>query len=753
MDAGLTVALLAVLLCASMTGIGFRPGTTGAPSSPRVPLENVRSATAAVTTQWTPVAASPPQAPLPGAGYAMAYDPALSAVVSFGGGQSSGSVEGFTWEFARGVWTNATGSVGPAPSPRSGAAVVADAQVGGLLLYGGLASNGTFDTDTWSFSSGHWQDLTSLSGTPPSARFSPAMAYDSSDGEAVLFGGETSGAVELNDTWTYAHGNWTLLPTTGLTAPSPRHYATMADDPAEHGVLVFGGQGSGGTFGDTWEFAAGHWFNLTNSIPTAPPSRRAALMAYDSTNQSVLLFGGDSTIYGNALADTWRFQSGRWWNLTALTPTHPPARFATGLSDDPTDNGTVLFGGCTAVGCTSYLGDTWVWRDVPLAVSVAPPTVTGFVPLHASFIASVTGGFPPYGFSWKNGTGPLAPGTSSWNGTFAAPGNTSVAVYVSDRAGGNVSSAGLVAARVHGPPPPPLAASLNSSSVAGTAPVVVRLHATVTGGSPPYGLTWQNGSAAALVPGNAYWNGTYPQAGNFTITFSVRDATGNVTNAKATVQVSAKTGNGNGGHPSPSSGTAPLLPTWAWALLLLAVGAIASALVLLGLRRRRGPRTPSPPADGSGPNPGSAPSSPVDSGAGDANGSALPGGAAGAGLGGAAAATFAVETRTSENASPTLSHRLLLHLLSLGALRPSDIAPIGRTQEGIAAALGRPQGSFARVLQRLEESGLLIRELRHVQGKPRRVQVYALTDRGYQLARELRPSSAPLTAVPAGTIH
>jgi hypothetical protein len=672
----------------------------------------------------------------------MAFDPQLSAVISFGGGQSGGEVQGYTWEFARGAWTNLTGSVGPAPIPRSDAAVVADPQVGGLLLYGGLAGSGAFETDTWSFSNDHWTDLTNSSGTPPTARFAPAMAYDSSDGETVLFGGENQGGGHLNDTWTFAHGNWSNITSTALSAPSPRRYASIADDPPDHGVLLFGGQNASGTFGDTWEFAAGHWHDLSSTLQSSPLARRAAMMSYDSTNRSVLLFGGDSSIYGTGLADTWRFQLGRWWDLTAYAANPPGARFATGMSDDPTDNGTVFVGGCTAVGCTSYLGDTWTWRDVPLQVNVTPLVVAGFVPLHASFAASVTGGLSPYTYSWRNGTGPLTPGTSSWNGTFLVAGTVSVDVYASDEAGGNVSSAGRVDASVHSPPPTPLAASLNATSIAGRTPLTVRLHATVGGGLPPYAFMWQNGTGTTFAAGDAFWNGTFSQVGNFTIAVSVRDRAGNVSTAKATIAVSAKPISGNGGPSGSSPSLASVLPEWAWAAVLIAVAALVIGALLIGRRRRREGQSPDSYVAGTETTTASRSEEPTPP-AGSVEELAIGATAIGPGASGFEAVSDApsagVATSSPGALAAPLSNRILLHLYGLGSLRPSDIAPLGRTQEGIAAALGRPQGSFARVLLRLEESGLLMRELRHVQGKSRRVQVYALTERGYQMAREVRP--------------
>jgi DNA-binding PadR family transcriptional regulator len=48
------------------------------------------------------------------------------------------------------------------------------------------------------------------------------------------------------------------------------------------------------------------------------------------------------------------------------------------------------------------------------------------------------------------------------------------------------------------------------------------------------------------------------------------------------------------------------------------------------------------------------------------------------------------------------------------------------------------QGAVAGVLRRLEAAGVVSAETAHVLGGSRRVKVYRLTDRGRQIAREIR---------------
>ena len=82
--------------------------------------------------------------------------------------------------------------------------------------------------------------------------------------------------------------------------------------------------------------------------------------------------------------------------------------------------------------------------------------------------------------------------------------------------------------------------------------------------------------------------------------------------------------------------------------------------------------------------------------------------------------------------------RVIVHLASLGRLANDDVAKRGYTQGGIVDALGIPQGTIAKVLDRLEAADVVETSTRHVSGEPRRLKVYRLTALGESVARELR---------------
>ena len=80
------------------------------------------------------------------------------------------------------------------------------------------------------------------------------MAYDSSIGALVLFGGSAGPPSALNDTWIWNGITWAQLQTTHT--PEGHWAASMDFDPMI-GLVLFGGELAGDPFTDqTWLFVA-----------------------------------------------------------------------------------------------------------------------------------------------------------------------------------------------------------------------------------------------------------------------------------------------------------------------------------------------------------------------------------------------------------------------------------------------------------------------------------------------------------------
>ena len=208
-------------------------------------------------------------------------------------------------------------------------------------------------------------------GTPAGARVTPSArsrAVAATDGKTVmLFGGLTGGfalgETTANDTWAWNGTSWIERITP--TAPPSRQGAAMAYDATNKTVVLFGGDSGCCTrLNDTWtwDVVGKAW---TQQIPaTLPPPRSGATMAYDPVTGRVVMFGGhgpptnslgDSPV---VFDDTWTWDGTRkTW--TPETPSvSPPGRSLAAMST--VGNQVVLFGGMGGVSSPD-LGDTWTW--------------------------------------------------------------------------------------------------------------------------------------------------------------------------------------------------------------------------------------------------------------------------------------------------------------------------------------------------------------------------------------------------------
>jgi hypothetical protein len=259
------------------------------------------------------------------------------------------------------------------------------------------------------------------------------MTWDGADDYVLLFGGSNisnpgtqGGPPNLNDTWAFSNGSWTeLFP---LQSPPPTDFAAMSYDPDLQAVVMFGGQidqrGAATPTNSTWEFRAGNWFNVTSA--TAPSPRIGASLSLDPQRNGLVLFGGlqISPFPVVPEADTWTFDNGTWSNITASVGGGPTGRYLAGMTYDPQEDGTILFGGWQDLSdYTPVFNDTWLlgaggWTD--LSGAVAPPAAggMGFAYLSASQEIVSFGGWSPTLGSYFNQTWSFKAG--GWSELFPA---------------------------------------------------------------------------------------------------------------------------------------------------------------------------------------------------------------------------------------------------------------------------------------------------------------------------------------------
>ena len=242
-------------------------------------------------------------------------------------------------------------STPPPPSGRDSHAMAYDSTNDKVVLFGGYDGSNKFD-DTWTYdtSTDIWTKQNPT--TKPSARRFHAMAYDSNEKKVVLFGGV--GKYSYSDeTWTYDTSTdiWTKQNPT--TKPSAREAHAIAYDSTNNKVVLFGGYDSSGYNDETWTYDGINW---EKQNPTTKPSARLRhAMAYDSTNNKVVLFGESGPSGRND--ETWTYDGSDWTNENPTTK--PSARYGHAMAYDSTNKEVVLFGGLDS--SLNWNDETWTY--------------------------------------------------------------------------------------------------------------------------------------------------------------------------------------------------------------------------------------------------------------------------------------------------------------------------------------------------------------------------------------------------------
>lgn len=294
-------------------------------------------------TGWHSLTPSPLPAawPKPRSNPGIAFDELRGKLVLFGGHRPGfGSYDYETWELdvASGSWTNRTVLPRPSswPTGRDFAGMAYDSSVGRVVLFGGNSDSGpTQDLWEWDGATGTWIDRTAPpSASWPSRRGYHAVAYDTKRARLVLFGGSASGE-DLQDLWEWdgKTGAWSNRTPSPLPTswPARRYVHQLAYDPTRGVVTLFGGLVDLKTTNDTWEWngSSGLWTERTppSGAPNPVP-REDHAMGFDATRGRIVMFGGRSFPLV-VFHDTWEWNGteGRW---TDLTPAPLPASWPSG---------------------------------------------------------------------------------------------------------------------------------------------------------------------------------------------------------------------------------------------------------------------------------------------------------------------------------------------------------------------------------------------------------------------------------------
>ena len=235
------------------------------------------------------------------------------------------------------------------PEARSGYSMVYDEARDRVVLFGGQNTSDVKLNDTWEWHDGQWYKINTTEAVP-SARINAAITYDKHHNRILLFGGLDDNN-HLNDTWAYDGEGWELLNISD--APSVRQLATAAYDPINRNTILFGGKAENGDrLGDTWILGDNTW---TQAEVEGPTARSSHSMIYDDNEKAVLVYGGND---GTMAQDVWHWRGESWQQLDLINVGLP--RLHAAIVYDAEREGTLLIGG---FGTNGRNNETWLLKN------------------------------------------------------------------------------------------------------------------------------------------------------------------------------------------------------------------------------------------------------------------------------------------------------------------------------------------------------------------------------------------------------
>lgn len=340
---------------------------------------------------------------------------------------------GGTWYYSpvSKTWASLDGThwgyTGPKPANRLSPGFAYSSRDNVFLMFGGGgAANDTWvldaKTKSWKLMRASWDRASPL----PLAQLTTSLVYDSQHDVFILFGGRCSGDgtcpiyASNPETWVYKYSTNTWTNMKPIVSPSPRQQHQMAYDPVNRVTVLFGGHnGSPNFYNELWvyDYSANTWAQLEQ--PAAPPPRYIGAFSYDADQQLFVLYGGvEPSIPMYGTNSVWTLK------LSGVMGNQPPVAVAT---VDPTAGN---------VG-TLFQFDATSSTDADGVIAA---------------------------YAWNFGDGVTSSMVSPTH-QYAAPGDYTVTLAVTDNAGATSTSALLVTVRSAIPAP---VISLTNGSISGT---------------------------------------------------------------------------------------------------------------------------------------------------------------------------------------------------------------------------------------------------------------------------------------------
>lgn len=268
---------------------------------------------------WTRIDVA--QSPPPRRHLAMAFDELRGVSVVFGGYASGPLYFNDTWEWDGTLWRR--GQDASPPGSREEAAMAWDGVNGKVLL-----SGGGFDETTYLWDGMDWSPVPVM--TPPPPRKAACIAWDPLRRRVVMFGGYGADIGVVRDTWEWDGTQWTQMDP--VTTPTTSGGA-MAYDPVVGKIVLV--PEAGMINPGTWTWDGAEW---TRTVDAPDVTFFSSFTMSLSPFNRVILNGGA----GQFLEPKTYGLTGSGWVEIA---SYPSGRMQHGMAYDSTRNVVVMFGG------------------------------------------------------------------------------------------------------------------------------------------------------------------------------------------------------------------------------------------------------------------------------------------------------------------------------------------------------------------------------------------------------------------------
>jgi len=330
-------------------------------------------------------------------GHAAVFDPLHDQMVVYGGSNIA------TQTFLRGAWrlqfgtTPATWSraplAGAVPPATEGASAIYDPVASALRIFGGWSGPSALDSlnqNVWTLSlhpTPEWGAPLPAHAPPAAGRKGASVAYDSQNRRMFMIGGwrgDLGGFGTAVDVWkldlTAVTPSWTPMAPVG-TPPAGRGYASLVYDSSDDRLVLYGGEDSLSRHADVWTLTLTGTPTWTQLAPTGttPAGRSRHGAIYDPARDRMVIFGGSSLVFPYFGNDVWELSlSGApAWSPLAPAGAPPAGRRETAVVLDAERDRMIVFGGISDTTCTN---DVWAlglaggtaWDSVEVAAGPAP---------------------------------------------------------------------------------------------------------------------------------------------------------------------------------------------------------------------------------------------------------------------------------------------------------------------------------------------------------------------------------------------